>query len=328
MIYKSYIVEENVKLLKEHIILFYGENLGLKNDFKEKIKVENKEQEIIFLNQDVILNNNNLLLNEIENLSLFNKPKTFILNQVNDKILELIEQIIPKIKNEKLYLFAEALDKKSKLRNLFEKSTNCGVIACYEDNEIGIKKIITNRLKTFTGLSPHNVNLIADNSSMDRAKLNNELDKIKIYFADKKIETEKLELLLNTKVNENFNNLKDEAFKGNKDKTNKLLSETHIDSDKIIYYLNIINQRLQKLCEIRNLKGTEIETKINNLKPPIFWKDKPNFIIQTRQWSKKKIKDFQEKTYTFEVQIKSNSLTDKSILFKKLIVDLCDAASA
>jgi len=32
MIYKSYIVEQNVKLLKNFSTLFYGENLGLKKE--------------------------------------------------------------------------------------------------------------------------------------------------------------------------------------------------------------------------------------------------------------------------------------------------------
>ena len=135
-------------------------------------------------------------------------------------------------------------------------------------------------------------------------------------------------MLLNIKENENFNNLKDEALMGNKNKTNKLLSETLIDTDKIIFYLNIISKRFEKIYEIKNSEGATLESKINNLKPPIFWKDKPNFIVQTKRWSREKIKCFQEKTYELEIKIKSNSTIDKSILFKKFIVDLCDTASA
>jgi len=36
MIYKSYIFEDNIGSIKEKITLFYGENLGLKNDLKKK----------------------------------------------------------------------------------------------------------------------------------------------------------------------------------------------------------------------------------------------------------------------------------------------------
>ena len=34
MIYKSYLLEQNINNLNENLYLFYGENLGLKNDFK------------------------------------------------------------------------------------------------------------------------------------------------------------------------------------------------------------------------------------------------------------------------------------------------------
>ena len=46
MIYKSYLVEKNIKSLNKNLNLFYGENLGLKNEFKDKIKSEFKNAKI------------------------------------------------------------------------------------------------------------------------------------------------------------------------------------------------------------------------------------------------------------------------------------------
>ena len=37
MIYKSYLVEKKISLLKDGITLIYGENLGLQNNIKKKI---------------------------------------------------------------------------------------------------------------------------------------------------------------------------------------------------------------------------------------------------------------------------------------------------
>ena len=73
MQYKSFLIENNISSLKESLVLFYGENLGLKNDIKNKIKFLNREDkhEIINLMQDEILINNNILFNEISNISLF-----------------------------------------------------------------------------------------------------------------------------------------------------------------------------------------------------------------------------------------------------------------
>ena len=85
----------------------------------------------------------------------------------------------------------------------------------------------------------------------------------------------------NITYNEDFNLLKDAALTGNKITTNKLLNDTLIEPDKSVYYLNVINQRLNKLKEINNIKGSNsLEDKIKNLRPPIFWKDKNTFINQ------------------------------------------------
>ena len=40
MIHKSFLVEDNINLLKNNTALFYGENTGLINDFKKKITEE------------------------------------------------------------------------------------------------------------------------------------------------------------------------------------------------------------------------------------------------------------------------------------------------
>ena len=52
MIFKSYILEENLNSIDNYkMFLFYGENHGLKQEFKEKIKTQNKTREILNLFQ-------------------------------------------------------------------------------------------------------------------------------------------------------------------------------------------------------------------------------------------------------------------------------------
>ncbi len=328
MLYKSYLIENNFSNLKEKISLFYGENLGLKNDFKRTIKEINSEDEILYFNQDEIIQNNNVLIKEITNVSLFEKKKIFFIENINDKFLDLVMEIEKIVADNKLFLFADILEKKSKLRNYFEKSDKCAVIPCYADNDLSLKKLIQSKLEEYSGLTGSNINMILDSTNLDRAKLNNELEKIKTLFQDKIIKSEKLDLLLNNKSNEDFNKLKDQAFLGNKIATNKLLSETIIDNEKNIFYLNMINQRLYKISETLNEDGKTVEAKINSLKPPIFWKDKPNFISQVKKWNKSKINNVLKETYILEKEIKSNSIINKNILVKKLIVNICQIANS
>lgn len=329
MIYKSYLIEKDINLIKSNIVLFYGVNIGLKNDFQINIKNKNKDAEIINLYQDEILKNEDLLLKEILNISLFTKRKIFFLHQTNDKFLDLIKEIETKADDQKIYLFADILEKKSKLRSYFEKSKSLGVVPCYEDNEITLKKIAQQDLDNFKGLSSQILNVILDNSGGNRVRLKNELNKIKSFFYDKILDEEKLKILLNIKINEDFNVLKDKAIVGDRISTNKLLNETVIDTDKNIMYLNSINQRLLKLLQLSALiKETSLDNAIKNLKPPVFWKDKTTLTNQVRKWDNEKIRKALDQTYILEIQLKSNSTINSNILIKKLLVDICNLANS
>lgn len=327
MIYKSYQVENNLSILKENIALFYGVNIGLKNEFKSSIKKNENNYEILRFVQDEIIKDKNLVLREIHNISLFGKNKIFFIENVNDKIFNIITEI-HNTKKDKIYLFADILEKKSKLRSFIEKSEICAAVPCYEDNELSIKKIIQTRLAGFKQLTIHNISLILNSTNLDRGKLNNEINKIISCFQNKIIDKDKLEKLLNIQENDDFTKLKDEAFLGNKLKTNKLLSHTAIELEKIIFYLNSINKKLNELLEVRKMKQENIDLAVNNLKPPIFWKDKKNFADQAKKWTEKKIKFMLNETYSLEIKIKTAAIINKEVLLRKLVIDICDLANA
>ena len=170
--------------------------------------------------------------------------------------------------------------------------------------------------------------MILNHVSLDRIKLYNEIDKISSFFLDKKIKTEELSILLDVNLIDDFNYLKDEALNGNKRKTNDLLSDTILEDEKAFYYLTLINQRLQKLYELKKSNEKNLEIAINNLKPPVFWKDKPHFVTQTKKWDVKKLNRLLKKTYEIEKKIKSKSFLNKQILLKELIVSICETANS
>ena len=329
MIIKSYLLEQNIKKLLSGHFLFYGLNLGLKNDFKEKIKNLNEKNEILIFNQDEIIKNNEKFINEISNISLFQKEKVFIIDQINDKFLEIFETNYKLIEKQNVYLFSENLEKKSKIRSFFEKSQKLNIIPCYEDNELSIKKIIQEKLYEYEGLNSYNINLIQQSCGIDRIKIKNEIEKIKLYFKDKKIVTEDLQELLDPMINESFNLLRDASLLGDKNKTNKLLSDTVFPQEKNVYYLSLINQRLLRIKEVYdNNEKNNLENVVSNLKPPIFWKEKANFIAQVKRWDKSKINEMIKETHDLEINLKTDTVLNKNMLLKKLIVDLCKVANA
>lgn len=328
MIIKSYLFEKDVKKNDNKFFLFYGENLGLKKELKKKIQDTYDKAELTNFTQEDLTKNEKIFYEQFLNISLFSNLKIFFIDNVSDKILEIIQDLENKSDNQKIYLFAGILDKKSKLRNYFEKSKEMIIVPCYNDNEITIRSKIAERLKDYQGVNNQSINVIINSTGLDRMRVSNELDKIENYFLDKNIQKKDLFSLLNQSENESFDTLKNAAISGKNDKTNKLLSETIIENDKIIFYLSSINFRLNKLNEILSFKNSNIEEAIEVLKPPIFWKDKPEFIEQAKKWNTEKLQRMLNETFNLEIKLKSDVNLNKNILLKNLLVEICNTANS
>ena len=92
MISKSYIAENDDNFfIYNNKVLIYGENYGLINIFKLKLKKTFKKNYILSLSQEEIIRDESLLVNEITNDSLFGDIKIIIIENTNDKILPLID---------------------------------------------------------------------------------------------------------------------------------------------------------------------------------------------------------------------------------------------
>ena len=327
MIYKSYLVEENTEILKNKLVLIYGENLGLINDLKMKILENNQKCKVLKFNQDEILKKENFFFEELKNKSLFEDKKVFFIDNVDDKFLKFVEQILLLKSENSIFLYSELLEKKSKLRNFFEKDKKTDIVACYQDNEITLKKIISISLKDYSGLTAPIINLIIESCGNSRTKIRNEIIKIKAFFNGSPLSYENLSKLLNIKENDDFNFVRDFAIAGNKKKTGEYLDSTILETEKTAYYLSILNQRLIKLKEIVKSKKN-LEQTISEIRPPIFWKDKSTFLLQAKIWNIGKLNEALKKVYTTEIRLKSNSDINRNIILKNLIIEICNLATA
>ena len=75
------------------------------------------------IDEETIIKNQNIFYNLVYSGSLFDEKKFVIVNRATDKLFGLIDDISKKNTNDALiFIIAEKLEKKSKVRNLFEKS--------------------------------------------------------------------------------------------------------------------------------------------------------------------------------------------------------------
>ena len=120
MIIKSYEIKK-INLENNKLILFYGKNEGHKN---EAIKNLIKEKYTIFnYEEKELLDNQNYFFENILTKSLFEDEKIIIIKRATDKILKIIEDLdIKELDGISIIINSENLEKKSKLRLIFEKN--------------------------------------------------------------------------------------------------------------------------------------------------------------------------------------------------------------
>ena len=326
---KSYLVEKNLNQIKNYpFILLYGENMGLIDVLKLSIKKFFDYEHINFF-QEELIKNDQLLSSEMNNLSLFGRNKLIIIHEANDKILPQIKVNFIKTNNIVLVI-SSILDKKSKLREFFSKEKTCAIIACYDDNERSLVEYIKKELSDFQNLNTNIISSIIINSNSNRQVVRNELNKIKSCFINKKLETEKINKLLNYRENYDFSTIRDAALNGDKKKLNFEFSSLNLSNENTLIFFNFISTRLLKLYQARiNEKNCKnIEEAIEQLRPKLFWKERDNFVTQVHKWNLKKINLALKNLGKFDKDVKKNYNQSEDTILKQLLISLCNIASS
>ena len=326
MIVKYFDLKKEIKK-NNNFYLLYGQNSGLIEETINNTLKPNFSKNLYSLDEKEILANENHFKEGILNKSFFDDDKLIIINRATDKILDTIKEIIEKkIDDLKIILKSEILEKKSKLRNYFEKNKDTIIVPFYEDNYQSLlflaqKFIKEKKIK----ISFQNINFIIERSKGNRINLKNELEKIFIYSLEKdSINLEEIVKLTNLAENYNISNLIDQCLAGNKKKTVQILNENNPSSDDNILIVKNFLYKLKRLKKLKeNLEINEnVEIILSSYKPTIFWKDKEIIKQQLKVWTLKKIRAQIREINELENQIKKNSqisnLTVNNFIFDSL----------
>ena len=336
MISKSYEIERKIPDLSKHnLLLLYGENIGLKKDIRSKIKIDlnKKEQDIEILSfyENEIIDNEDDFYNSIYSGSLFSNKKMITINNGSDKILKLIEDIYIKYpENLILIIFSDILEKKSKLRIFFEKSSTALCVPCYADNNKSLETILTSELrKNNITISRESINLLIDKSNNDRNNLRNEIEKIKAYSLNKKnLSVEEIKSIANFSGEYKSDSLINECLNGDINQYKKIVPELYVNTVNYVFLLRILYNKIQKLLSIKKLESNtqNIDVLISSFKPAIFWKEKPIIKKQLSIWNQEDLKEIANKINEIELSCKKNPLLSKVIFFN-FFNKLCKQAS-
>ena len=318
MIVKSFEIEK-LKIVKQKFFLFYGENEGLKNQTIQNLFKGKLNENIYRYDEKEVLGDKDNFIESISTKSFFDNERLIIISRTTDKIINFIEEVIEKnIEDITLILNSDVLEKKSKLRSLFEKNKQTICVPFYADNSQTLSGIVNNffREKKIP-ISQELINLLVNRSRGDRQNIKNELSKIENYIKNKKnISIESILKLTNLAENYNVGELIDSLLNKNLKKTSNILNENNYSTEDcilIIRTLLIKSKRLLKLYKQIN-KGSNIDQVISLYKPPIFWKDKEAVKNQIKNWSLEAVENLIYDTNEIELLVKKNSINSLNIL--------------
>lgn len=311
MIYKAFETNK-INLEINNILLLYGQNDGAKNEEVLRILEKNKNSEILRYNETDILNNDNLIFENILSNSLFVNKKIIIINKATDKILKIIKNFGErKLAEVILIIKSDNLEKKSKIRNFFEKSDTYVCVPFYPDNQESLTKITLKFLKDNNlSLSQSNINLLISRCNEDRGILKKELNKIYFFGKNgKKLTTESLLKLTNLIENHSISELVDNCLAKNKNKTLFIINENNLSANDCIIITRTFLQKLKKLLKlsVNYSENKDLNKTISNAKPPIFWKDKEITKKQILNWETKQISQLIFDINSIELQIKKDA---------------------
>ena len=310
MILKHYQINK-INLDINKIILFYGKNEGLKSQEINNILKKKKSNIFNYEEKDIIDNKENFF-NELLSNSFFEKEKIILINRATDKLTDIVIYVLEKNINDVIIVInSNSLEKKSKLRTLFEKQDRLLTIPIYPDtnetlNQLAQSFFRSNKIK----ISQENINIIINKCEGERLFLINELEKIKLFVETNqgKIDNNDLLKLVNLGQNHDVSELVDNCLIKNSKKTLEILNQNKFSTEDCILLIKTFLNKAKRLKQLSNFyqQNKNLELTINNAKPPIFWKDKEIVKKQINLWSDQSIPKLIKKLFDIELQIKKN----------------------
>jgi len=310
MIIKTFELQK-LKATKAKNFLFYGENDGYKNQIINEYFLKKFKKNVNKYDENEVLNNYDSFVSNLLNKSFFEENKLIIISRCSEKIFNLAEEIINKdIQDITLIINSGLLDKKSKIRILFEKNKDTVCIPFYADDTKTLSLLAYNFFKNKKiFVSQETINLLVERCRGSRKSLDTELTKIENFSKNKdKITTEEILKISNLAEDYSVSELVNNCLSKNLKKTINILNENNYSSDDCILILRTMLIKAKRLLKLKKEveKSKNIDQVISSFSPLIFWKEKEIVKQQILNCSSEEIEKLIYQINEIEIQVKKN----------------------
>ena len=314
-------------------VLLYGSNNGLVNLLFNKIinilSIDISDPfNVSRFNAQNIIDNPCLMIDTISTFSMTSDKRVIFLDLCNiipkkNLIDNIKNSLSSEVENYLVIIKADNLGSMNELVKFIHVSKNGIVVPCYEETPNQIKLEISKILRENNyNFSNSFILLLTTRFSNDSSINQMEFDKLRNFLINNKDVTETGLLNLITD-NSNIS-------------LNKILNFCAIGDVKnaLFFYEKTLDSSISPIVVIRTMvkhfkliekilcaleDGKNIDDAINNIKPPIFFKDKPLISIQTKLWNLPKVNLILKRLSETEIKCKSGLLLDR-LLCAQLIL--------
>ena len=311
-----------------NIIFLYGTNNGLVNLlFRDTIKFLKIDESNPFLVSTIdgneLKENPTVLSDNLATISMFGEKKFIVLNLLYSNITLTTEKLISDNITQKdndfvLIIKAGNIPSKSNFIKFLQKLNNCILVPCYDEEPDKIKTKISDLFnKNNLVFSNDFMSNLCKKFSTNSLVNESELEKLENFIFENKDISESLLLSFMTN-NEDINNSKiiDLCLSGKTKDALLYFNNIYVNS---VSNIGIVRQFGNQLKLIENLillnkKGLSLRDAMNKIKPPIFFKNIPTVTQQCKLWSLEKVNTTQKKLIKLEIDCKSSTYPEKTLI--------------
>jgi len=222
-----------------------------------------------------------------------------------------------------IILDAGNLDKRSKLRTLFENDKKLGSLACYADQGSSLRDLINQIFKESDIYAEEGVlDYLLARLGNDRQHTVNELNKLALMVGPGGCLS--LEDTIDSIGDAGLLALEDVAFftgSGNLESLCLSLQRAEDSGQSPIAILRTVINHFQRLhsVAIKIEEGASLEATIKSLRPPVFWSRRQEFEKQARFWTREKLELVLQRFFMGELQCKTTGIPQMALSCQVLI---------
>lgn len=310
-------------------VLLYGSDNSRVDFYVREIIANLSGYSVQVMDFAVVNKSPGLLFSELANISMFTSKKLIKLINVSASISKELKSVLDSnLGDNYVMLIASDLPYNSATKIYMESSKNFGAVACYKDSNSNLHDIISGHLKE-SNIKYTNEVIYHLQSYFNHSKLPiySELEKLVLYLGEsKELKLVDVESCFSTSGNHyaTLDNLCSAV--ANKDMTSFIkFSDIFISQETFspIALIRIISNYFLRLESVLLLMqgGTDEQNAIDQLNPPLFFKQLQNFKSHLKNFQLSELKKILENLINLEVTCKKTDLSHK-MLFEQTICEM------